>query len=107
MPEFDLKNYITPNACQTTLAGWIWYCDSHATHGNADSAEEADWVATSHMEFFCEDIDGLPESECAVYIIDVSNNITYNCGEDYNDKTPNAVVDLDKAQQIRTMLGLP
>ena len=103
MAEFDLKHLITPNACQTTLAGWIWYCDEHVSHGNADSAEEAEWVATSHNEFF-----GVPEGEmCGIYLIDVGNNITYNYGDDYNNKTPNAVIDLDEAQKVRKMLGLP
>jgi hypothetical protein len=35
-----------------TVAGWFWYCDVHDTHGNADSEAEAEYVATSHEEFW-------------------------------------------------------
>ncbi len=38
-----------------TVAGWIWACDEHMTHGNADSEDEARAVAAVHEHFFTED----------------------------------------------------
>jgi hypothetical protein len=35
-----------------TVAGWIWYCDVHDSHGNADSEEEAKHMAMAHEEFW-------------------------------------------------------
>ena len=46
-----IVDLITPNACKTTIAGWIWYCDNCVTHGNADSSEEADWMAKCHLMY--------------------------------------------------------
>lgn len=31
---------------------WVWYCDVHDTHGNADSEDEAEYVASAHEGFF-------------------------------------------------------
>ena len=40
------------NSCPTTIDGWVWYCDEHQTHGNADSEEEAEHMSEAHVEFF-------------------------------------------------------
>jgi hypothetical protein len=40
------------NSCSNTINGWIWYCDEHDTHGNADTEEEADHMAAAHVEFW-------------------------------------------------------
>jgi hypothetical protein len=43
---------------------------------------------------------------CLVYIIDEGNNITYDLGDDYEDKTPNQVADLDTMIKLQKDLGL-
>jgi hypothetical protein len=43
---------------------------------------------------------------CIVYIIDEGNNITYDLGDDYEDKTPNQVSDLDTMIKLQKDLGL-
>lgn len=59
--------------CQDTVAGWLWYCDEHDSHGNADSEEEAWAVAQGHVDFFAvvtedaEDDDEY-EGECVIYV---------------------------------------
>lgn len=35
--------------CASTVAGWLWYCDDHDTHGNADSEHEAEAMSRFHM----------------------------------------------------------
>jgi hypothetical protein len=50
--------------------------------------------------------EGLCISEGAMYIIDEGNNITYSFGDDYDDKTPNAVTDIDKMIDMQKQLGL-
>ena len=35
-----------------TYHAWVWYCDVHDSHGNADSEEEAEYVASAHEGFF-------------------------------------------------------
>jgi hypothetical protein len=39
------------SVCPQTVAGWLWYCDEHDTHGNADSEEEAEHCADAHSEY--------------------------------------------------------
>lgn len=120
----QIKDLITPGACESTMAGWIWYCDEHQTHGNADSSDEAEHMIDAHEEFFtyaniqgyikeegdpsvADNIDWDDFNGCESFVIDVSNNITYNYGEDYDNKTPNQITDLEKAKEIRDKLGLP
>jgi hypothetical protein len=50
---------VASSSCTSTIGGWVWYCDSHDTHGNADSREEATWVAKAHKRFH-RDPDGCP-----------------------------------------------
>ena len=48
---------IAANVAPCTLAGWIWYCDVHDTHGNADHEAEAFFMANAHEDFYAEDDD--------------------------------------------------
>lgn len=58
-------------SCPTTIGGWIWYCDEHDTHGNADSEEEAEFMADAHVEYFrmAEGLDDDDDSFCAMYVV--------------------------------------
>lgn len=40
------------HVCEGTWQGWVWYCDVHDTHGNADHQEEATVVARAHADFW-------------------------------------------------------
>jgi hypothetical protein len=119
----SLKDLITPGACETTQAGWIWYCDDHITHGNADSAEEAEHIASAHAEWYTDanymsylmdkeegdddEFDADEFDSCDIYLINVNINKTFAIGEDYTDETPNVITDLEAAQAARQILGLP
>jgi len=46
--------------CSSTQAGWLWYCDEHDTHGNADTREEAETYASAHRDYFADEQDGEP-----------------------------------------------
>lgn len=65
--EVDLVfTMVAANSCASTIAGWIWYCDEHNTHGNADSHEEAHHMAEAHVEYHA---DGDSDyDECSIYI---------------------------------------
>lgn len=41
---------IHSSICPETVNGWVWYCDAHDTHGNADSKEEAELIAQAHED---------------------------------------------------------
>ena len=43
---------IVRNIGNCTVGGWIWYCDVHDSHGNADSEDEAKYMAIAHEGFF-------------------------------------------------------
>lgn len=130
----SLKNFITPNTCKSTQGGWIWYCDSCITHGNANSSDEAEHMAEAHALYFSwdesqeydeesdgenitnymdiapehrEDTIGVWSMEClqATYLISVSDNITYEYGADYSDKTIEPI-DLDVALEVQKRMGL-
>jgi len=58
-----------PNMCKSTVAGWLWYCDVHDTHGNATTAEEALAMTQAHIAFWSED-KSLPV--CDVYTKKIS-----------------------------------
>lgn len=130
----QLKDLITSRVCGNTVfeESWIGYCDECQQHWTAISSEEAHFMATAHLNYFSvADISkpsaGEDEGEfvyypkatkkqlskldfenymCAVYIIDEGNNITYNYGDDYGDKTPNEVSDIETMIQIQKQLGL-
>ena len=77
--EYDYSNMhlgtiAQPNICRDTTGGWLWYCDAHDTHGNADSEEEANIVSTAHAQFIrdnsieWEDEDD-PFPDCDIHIM--------------------------------------
>ena len=128
----NIKDIITPATCKSTFGGWVWYCDSCDTHGNANSADEADYMAEAHAKYYSwdetaeyneeddsiksfmdiapeerEDTVGAWSMEClqATYIISVNDNITYNYGGDYEDKTITPI-DLEVANEIKKRMGL-
>jgi hypothetical protein len=123
----EMKDLITSGACESTIAGWVWYCDEHMTHGNADSAGEAEHIANAHSNWYAdasyqaylleeepdedeeneEEFDPENWSGCDVYLINVGINKTFSIGENYEDETPNVITDLEQAQAIRKQLGLP
>lgn len=39
------------SVCEDAVAGWLWYCDDHDTHGNADHEAEVQLVAQAHVSF--------------------------------------------------------
>ena len=115
---------------------WLWYCDDCRQHGTAMSSEEADFMGNKHVlyhsysqynwdyEFDSEekweentlyyatsaederDVFVWENDMCLLYIIDEGNNITYDLGDDYEDKTPNQVADLDTMIKLQKDLGL-
>ena len=46
-----LERYAYDSVCSATVAGWIYYCDEHDTHGNADTQDEADHMAAAHVGY--------------------------------------------------------
>jgi hypothetical protein len=46
----DVSIALGDGPCRDTVGGWLWYCDEHDTHGNADSYEEAEVVSAAHSE---------------------------------------------------------
>lgn len=130
-----IKDLITSRICGNTVFenSWIWYCDECRQHGTAMSAEEADYLAHAHLDWnsYALDLEGKidPETEevklyafwevslyerndydweptCPIYIIDEGNNITYDLGNDYEDKTPNKITNLDTMLKLQRELGL-
>jgi len=62
------------------------------------------WEATEDER---ESYDGLFENDvCVIYIIDEGNNITYDIGENYEDKTPNKVTDIALMIDLQKRMGL-
>ena len=127
-----IKDLITSRVCGNTVFenSWLWYCDECRQHGTAMSAKEADYLGSAHIlwnsyaveEGKDEEDDYLmygelsPEERnkykwdncdtCIVYIIDEGNNITYDLGDNYEDKTPNEVTNLDTMIKLQKDLGL-
>ncbi|HEX6516992.1 MAG TPA: hypothetical protein VF049_15610 [Nocardioidaceae bacterium] len=54
-PPSPLNVAAMSSVCTDTISGWLWYCDEHDTHGNADSRLEAETMADAHSDFFDED----------------------------------------------------
>jgi hypothetical protein len=52
-------------SCKSTVTGWLWWCDEHDTHGNADSEDEAAVMAGAHEDYF--------NQECMVFLAQVSD----------------------------------
>jgi hypothetical protein len=42
------------NVCRDTAEAWLWYCDVHNTHGNADSKAEAEALDEAHTRYWNE-----------------------------------------------------
>ena len=127
-----IKDVITPAMCKSTQGGWIWYCDSCDTHGNADSSDEAKYMAEAHDRYhsylsreYNEDEDVISymdmdskerdkkkykweSAEClyATYFVNVNKNITYSIWDDLDDDTPNEPIDLEMAIELQKRLGL-
>lgn len=124
-----IKDIITPSMCKSTQGGWIWYCDACDTHGNADSSDEAKYMAEAHDRYHSwlltdEDDEVISymdmswkerdkkkykwESEClsATYFINVDKNITYHAWDDLDNETPNEPVDLELAIELQKRMGL-
>jgi hypothetical protein len=56
---------------ECSVAGWLWYCDVHDTHGNADSKEEAEAVSEAHEEFhFLQEEDPSESEGCDLTIFE-------------------------------------
>lgn len=51
--------------CPDNSARWFWHCDEHDVHGNADSEDEAHYVAAAHLEFCWRDPNA---KDCAVTV---------------------------------------
>jgi hypothetical protein len=55
----DIGEYwiaLLERTCPETVAGWLWYCDEHNTHGNADSEDEAAAMVDAHIRYFLGDL---------------------------------------------------
>lgn len=50
--------------CRDTWHGWLWYCDAHDNHGNADEQGEAAACAAAHMAW-------VGDGECDIHIVAV------------------------------------
>lgn len=61
---------VTATCCDSTINGWLWYCDVHDTHGNADSEDEAQFIAESH-EMHKVMVDG-DKDGCDLYVASVN-----------------------------------
>jgi hypothetical protein len=48
------------HVCATAASRWLWHCDNHGTHGNADSQDEAEVYAEAHHEYFARQRAGAP-----------------------------------------------
>lgn len=43
-----LIDWARGHVCPQTIGGWLWYCEEHDSHGNADSEDEAQALANAH-----------------------------------------------------------
>lgn len=59
-PPSVLSMSAMEGVCSDTRNGWLWYCDEHDTHGNADEEDEAQDMAQAHVEYFLEQDDDEP-----------------------------------------------
>lgn len=56
------------NICDNTINGWLWYCDTCDTHGNADSEKEARHYGDAHLEWITLMVDEERAQECFVHV---------------------------------------
>ena len=66
-PPSVLQTGITEGVCAETTSGWLWYCDVHDTHGNADSQDEAVVVSEAHRIYFLH-LGDQEDEPCAIEI---------------------------------------
>jgi hypothetical protein len=62
-----LEMMASRSVCPETVQGWIYYCDEHDTHGNADSEDEARHMASAHTAYFLDHDEGQADP-CEVFI---------------------------------------
>ena len=51
----DMLGWAQKHVCPQTIGGWLWHCNEHDTHGNADSEDEARTLAAAHAAYFADD----------------------------------------------------
>ena len=59
-PPSPLHDSAMTYVCPGAVDGWLWYCDNHDTHGNADTEDEAEAYAEAHREYFQDEQDDDP-----------------------------------------------
>ena len=47
-PSDLIHQIISHGQGHCTVNGWVWYCDVHDTHGNANFEAEAEFMADHH-----------------------------------------------------------
>ena len=57
-PPDILDLVASESVCPDTAVGWLWYCDEHDSHGNADSEDEARAVGRAHTSWHLGGKDG-------------------------------------------------
>lgn len=73
-----------------------------------DYANEDNWIllplmSEEEQEFWGDEVG----EACGIYIINATDNKTFDWFDDYTDTTPNKIDDLDLANKLRDQLGLP
>lgn len=72
----------------------------------SDEEDNKSYLSYMNADPLERDIEVWENDECQLYIIDEGNNITYNYGDNYDDKTPNNVTDLDVMIAVQKQMGL-
>jgi hypothetical protein len=67
-PPRALHVIASKNVCADTINGWLWYCDEHDTHGNADTEAEVRHMADAHIRYFLR-LDGEDDDPDACEVI--------------------------------------
>ena len=81
--------------CPETFQGWIYYCDEHDTHGNADSKHEAQHMASAHTAYFLEHDEGQADP-CEVFIF----ARTYETRRHQLDSPPGVVSSAGRSEML-------
>jgi hypothetical protein len=55
------------------VQGWIYYCDEHETHGNADNEDEARHMVAAHTDYFLKH-DRDKADPCEVFVFARTND---------------------------------
>ena len=64
----QILEQLAQNSCKSTTAGFIWHCDEHDTHGNADFLMEAHASAYAHVHWMMQYTD--QDEECEYVIVE-------------------------------------